>query len=107
MDDASNVRSHRCGWRETRWLNEAQKLGAQANTGAFKTVSMAVAEAEGGILPIGKLDEIYKAALREADTRFPGIKLNVMVDLSKYHNVRLDQQLAVGGKAVYVDSVIL
>ncbi|KAL9570493.1 hypothetical protein ACKAV7_005381, partial [Fusarium commune] len=54
MDYASNVWSHRRGWRETRWLNEAQKMGAQAITGAFKTVSMAVAEAEAGILPIGE-----------------------------------------------------
>lgn len=75
------------------------------------------------------LDEIYKAALKEGDTvtlwhggdavnqqaglkqafekRFPGIKLNVTVDLSKYHDVRVDQQLAAGGKSVYVDSVIL
>ncbi|KAM5349883.1 hypothetical protein ACJ41O_006388 [Fusarium nematophilum] len=75
------------------------------------------------------LDEIYKAALAEGDVvtvwhggdeknqqdslkeafekRFPGITLNVTVDLSKYHDVRLDQQLAAGGKAVYVDSVIL
>jgi hypothetical protein len=52
MDYASNVWSHRRGWRETRWLNEAQKMGAQAITGAFKTVSMAVAEVEAGILPI-------------------------------------------------------
>ncbi|KAJ0126277.1 Uncharacterized protein HZ326_30618 [Fusarium oxysporum f. sp. albedinis] len=36
MDYASNVWSHRRGWRETRWLNEAQKIGAQAITGAFK-----------------------------------------------------------------------
>ncbi|KAF4969198.1 hypothetical protein FSARC_3528 [Fusarium sarcochroum] len=54
MDYASNVWSHRRGVRETRWLNEAQKVGAQAITGAFKTVSMAVAEAEAGILPIGE-----------------------------------------------------
>jgi hypothetical protein len=54
MDYASNVSSHRRGWKETRWLNEAQKMGAQAITGAFKTVSMAVAEAEAGILPIGE-----------------------------------------------------
>lgn len=75
------------------------------------------------------LDEIYQAALKEGDTvtvwhggdapnqqaglkqafekRFPGIKLNVTVDLSKYHDVRLDQQLAAGGDSVYVDSIIL
>ncbi|KAF6514240.1 hypothetical protein HZS61_006496 [Fusarium oxysporum f. sp. conglutinans] len=54
MDYASNVWSHRRGVRETKWLNEAQKMGVQAITGAFKTVSMAVAEAEAGILPIGE-----------------------------------------------------
>jgi hypothetical protein len=52
MDYASNVWFHRRGWRETRWLNEAQKMGAQAITGAFKTVSVTVAEA--GILPISE-----------------------------------------------------
>ncbi|KAF5260514.1 hypothetical protein FOXYS1_8829 [Fusarium oxysporum] len=54
MDYASNVWSHRRGVRKTKWLNEAQKMGAQAITGAFKTVSIAVAEAEAGILPIGE-----------------------------------------------------
>ncbi|KAH6887694.1 hypothetical protein B0T10DRAFT_74361 [Thelonectria olida] len=75
------------------------------------------------------LDEIYKAALKEGDVvtvwhggdeanqqdalkqafekRFPGITLNVTVDLSKYHDGRLDEQLADGGDAVYVDSIIL
>ncbi|KAI8713751.1 hypothetical protein NCS52_01220500 [Fusarium sp. LHS14.1] len=75
------------------------------------------------------LDEIYKAALKEGDTvtlwhggdeknqqdglkkafekRFPGITLNVTVDLSKYHDGFLDQQLAAGKDAVYVDSVML
>ncbi|KAM0228828.1 hypothetical protein ACHAPO_010465 [Fusarium lateritium] len=73
------------------------------------------------------LDQIYKAALKEGDAvtlwaggdekaqqnslkqafeeRFPGITLNVTVDLSKYHDARLDQQLAAG--KVSVDSVIL
>lgn len=75
------------------------------------------------------LDDIYKAALAEGgvvtlwhggdernqqddlkekfEARFPGMKLNITVDLSKYHDVRLDQQLAAGGDAVYVDSIIL
>ncbi|KPM37551.1 hypothetical protein AK830_g9026 [Neonectria ditissima] len=75
------------------------------------------------------LDKIYKAALAEGDVvtvwhggdeanqqdglkkafeaRFPGITLNVTVDLSKYHDGRLDQQLAAGKDAVYVDSIIL
>ncbi|KAG6996291.1 RNA-directed DNA polymerase from mobile element jockey [Fusarium oxysporum f. sp. conglutinans] len=54
MDYASNVWPHRRGWRETKWLNDAQKMGAQAITGAFKTVSVAVAKAEAGILSIGE-----------------------------------------------------
>ncbi|KAF4465413.1 ABC-type Fe3+ transport system [Fusarium albosuccineum] len=75
------------------------------------------------------LDQIYKAALKEGDTitvwhggdeknqqdalkkafedKFPGLTLNVTVDLSKYHDVRLDEQLAAGKDAVYVDSIIL
>lgn len=75
------------------------------------------------------LDTIYKAALKEGDVvtvwhggdeanqqdslkkafedRFPGITLNITVDLSKYHDGRLDEQLAAGSDAVYVDSVIL
>ncbi|KAF2644766.1 ABC transporter [Massarina eburnea CBS 473.64] len=73
------------------------------------------------------LDEIYAAALAEGSTitvwhggdekdqqnslktafesRFPGLTLNLTVDLSKYHDGNLDQQLAVGD--VYVDSIIL
>ncbi|KAK3387766.1 ABC transporter [Podospora didyma] len=73
------------------------------------------------------LDEIYQAALAEGGTvtlwhggdetnqqdtmkqafesRFPGMMLNLTVDLSKYHNGKLDQQLAANN--VHVDSVIL
>ncbi|GKW12771.1 MULTISPECIES: ABC transporter substrate-binding protein [Pectobacterium] len=62
------------------------------------------------------LDQIYKSALSEGgtvtvyaggdvqsqqagfkrafETRFPGIKLNVIVDYSKYHDARIDNQLA-------------
>ncbi|KAG6980395.1 hypothetical protein BFJ68_g17223 [Fusarium oxysporum] len=49
MDYASVVWSHARGERELRWLNGAQKIGAQAITGAFRTVSTAVAEAETSI----------------------------------------------------------
>ncbi|KAJ3454423.1 hypothetical protein MRS44_018317 [Fusarium solani] len=49
MDYASVVWSHACGERELTWLNRAQKVGAQAITGAFRTVSTAVAEAEASI----------------------------------------------------------
>ena len=73
------------------------------------------------------IDEIYQAALNEGgsvtlwhggdeknqqdtlkrlfETRFPGMTLNVTVDLSKYHDVNLDRQLATNN--VYVDSVLL
>lgn len=64
------------------------------------------------------LDEIYQAALAEGGTlvvyaggdvpdgnagiekafkeRFPGIDIKIITDLSKYHDMRIDQQLAVG-----------
>lgn len=64
-------------------------------------------------------DEIYQAALNEGDTvtvwhggdernqldglkkafelRFPKITLNLTVDVSKYHDGRIDEQLATGG----------
>lgn len=73
------------------------------------------------------IDEIYQAALAEGgvvtlwhggdeatqqdrlktsfETRFPGMTLNVTVDLSKFHDGKIDEQLASGN--VYVDSVIL
>lgn len=73
------------------------------------------------------LDEIYQAALAEGgvvtlwhggdeanqqdslktafEERFPGITLNVTVDLSKYHDGNLDDQIAAGN--VGVDSVML
>ncbi|KAK6840798.1 hypothetical protein PG987_001658 [Apiospora arundinis] len=71
------------------------------------------------------LDEIYKAALaeggvvtmwlggdertdedalkKEFEGRFPGMTLNLTTDLSKYHSVRFDEQLASGH--VHVDSI--
>ncbi|KAM0337996.1 hypothetical protein ACHAPU_011473 [Fusarium lateritium] len=73
------------------------------------------------------LDEIHKEALKEGgvvtlwhggdetnqqdglktafEKRFPGMTLNVTVDLSKYHDAALDQQLS--NNNVYVDSIIL
>lgn len=38
---------------------------------------------------------------------FQGMKLNMTVDLSKYHEARIDQQLAAGPEGTYVDSIIL
>ena len=52
MDYAANVWMHACGERALSWLNRAQKLGALAITGAFRTVATAVAEAEASIPPV-------------------------------------------------------
>ncbi|KAJ3459244.1 hypothetical protein MRS44_015317 [Fusarium solani] len=71
------------------------------------------------------IDNIYKAALKEGDVvtawlggdeknrqgavkvafkkAFPGVKLNLTVDLSKYHEGNIDEQLANG--KVYVDTL--
>ncbi|KAK1590391.1 ABC-type Fe3+ transport system [Colletotrichum navitas] len=73
------------------------------------------------------IDEIYQAALAEGgivtllqggdettqadglktnfEKRFPGMTLNVTVDVSKYHDGRIDDQIAANN--VYVDSTIL
>jgi len=49
MDYASNVWMHARRAKETGWLNKAQRIGAQAVIGAFRTVATAVAEAEASI----------------------------------------------------------
>lgn len=73
------------------------------------------------------IDEIYQAALAEGgvitcwhggdekdqqdalkasfEKRFPGMTLNITVDVSKYHDGNIDRQLATNN--LYVDSVIL
>ena len=73
------------------------------------------------------IDKIYQAALQEGGTvtlwhggdetnqqdalkaafenRFPGMTLNLTVDLSKYHDGLIDEQLA--NNHVYVDSIVL
>ncbi|KAK0664419.1 hypothetical protein DIS24_g489 [Lasiodiplodia hormozganensis] len=73
------------------------------------------------------LDEIYQEALKEGgvvtvwhggdevhqqdglkqafEARFPGMTLDLTVDLSKYHDVNLDRQIATND--LYVDSIIL
>jgi hypothetical protein len=79
------------------------------------------------LLETRSLDEIYHAALDEGgivtvwhggdekdqqdslksafENRFPGMTLNITVDLSKYLDSKIDQQLY--NKDVYVDSIIL
>lgn len=73
------------------------------------------------------LDQIYQEALKEGGTltlwaggdektqqnflktafekRFPGMTMNLTVDLSKYRDVNIDQQLATNN--VYVDTIML
>ncbi|KIL93869.1 abc transporter [Fusarium avenaceum] len=73
------------------------------------------------------IEEIYQAALKEGgtvtcwhggdepnrrdglkkafETRFPGMTLNITVDVSKFHDGNIDRQLSSGG--LFVDSIIL
>jgi Reverse transcriptase (RNA-dependent DNA polymerase)/Endonuclease-reverse transcriptase len=58
VDYASNVWRHACGVKASAALNRVQKIGAQAITGAFRTVATAVAEAEAAIQTVrGRHDE--------------------------------------------------
>lgn len=54
MDYAANVWMHAGGESGTSTMNRVQKLGAQAVTGAFRTVATAVSEAEACIRPISE-----------------------------------------------------
>ncbi|KAF2031449.1 ABC transporter [Setomelanomma holmii] len=68
------------------------------------------------------IDQVYRAALNEGgivtcwhggdekdqqafETRFPGMTLNITVDVSKYHDGNIDRQLATD--SLYVDSIVL
>ncbi|MBN3072389.1 extracellular solute-binding protein [Pectobacterium brasiliense] len=80
---------------------------------------LSVGQSQAGVeIETRSLDQIYQSALREGgtvtvyaggdvqsqqagfkrafETRFPGMKLNVIVDYSKYHDARIDNQLATG-----------
>lgn len=66
------------------------------------------AVAEGGVVTLwhGGDERNQMDFLKDAfEKRFPKMKLNLTVDLSKYHDGRIDQQLA--AKNVFVDSVML
>ncbi|KAH8805482.1 hypothetical protein F5884DRAFT_823166 [Xylogone sp. PMI_703] len=63
---------------------------------------------EGGVVTMwhGGDEKNQQDALRAGfQQAFPGMKLNITVDLSKYHDVKIDQQLC--ANSVYVDSVTL
>lgn len=49
MDYAANVWMHACGEKALSWVNRAQKIGALAITGAFRSAVTAVVEAEASI----------------------------------------------------------
>ncbi|KAJ6436481.1 reverse transcriptase [Purpureocillium lavendulum] len=52
MDYASNMWTHVRVERETVWFSQAQAIGAQGVTGAFRSVAATVAEAEANIEPV-------------------------------------------------------
>jgi hypothetical protein len=61
IDYASNVWGHACGDKGIALINRAQRVGAQAITGAFRTVATAVAEAEAHIQSVHTRHQ-YRAA---------------------------------------------
>ncbi|KAH8841541.1 hypothetical protein MCOR27_011616 [Pyricularia oryzae] len=65
--------------------------------------------AEGGVVTVwhGGDEKTQQDATKAAfEARFPGMTLNMTVDVSKYHDSRLDEELAKGGP-VTPDSIIL
>jgi endonuclease/exonuclease/phosphatase family metal-dependent hydrolase/ribonuclease HI len=54
VDYASNVWMHACGCKGMALMNRIQRIGAQAVTGAFRTVATAVAEAEASIRTVSE-----------------------------------------------------
>jgi hypothetical protein len=66
------------------------------------------AMAEGGVVTLwhGGDEKDSQDAMKEAfEKRFPGMTLNLTVDLSKYHDVNIDEQLA--QENLYVDVTML
>ncbi|KAK9768197.1 hypothetical protein K7432_001333 [Basidiobolus ranarum] len=61
---------------------------------------------EGGLVNVyagGDLPNGASTIVKAFESRFPGTKLNITVDLSKYHNRLIDKQLAQGGHALEAD----
>lgn len=84
-----------------------QNSTVQEETRSLDEIHQA-ALAEGGIVTLwhGGDEKTQQNGLKAAfESRFPGMTLNVTVDVSKYHDGNLDQQIA--EKNVYVDSIIL
>lgn len=80
---AADTPSYRPPQQETRSLDEIHKA-ALAEGGKLVVYA-------GGDVPDGNAG--VEKAFKE---RFPGIDIRIITDLSKYHDMRIDQQLAVG-----------
>jgi ABC-type Fe3+ transport system substrate-binding protein len=81
---------------------------ATSNDAAELAALYARAKAEGGTLTAymgGDAPAQWDALQKAFTQQFPGIKLNIVVDLSKYHDARIDNQLANG--ALVPDVAIL
>ncbi|ORX88910.1 family 1 extracellular solute-binding protein [Basidiobolus meristosporus CBS 931.73] len=62
--------------------------------------------AEGGMITVyagGDLPNAGADVVKAFESKFPGTTLNITTDLSKYHNVLIDSQLAKGGDALEPD----
>lgn len=103
-------------------LNASVAVLVTACVAICGTASAATATTPGATLVVPQetrqLDALYKDALKEGgkvvlwsggdapnqmdgfkatfERRFPGVKLDVLVDLSKFHDIRIDQELAAG-----------
>ncbi|GJC90641.1 hypothetical protein ColLi_13479 [Colletotrichum liriopes] len=66
--------------------------------------------AEGGVVTAwhGGDESYQQDSLKEAfEAKFPGMTLNITVDVSKFHDGNIDRQLALGSGALHVDTAIL
>ncbi|KAH7030662.1 ABC transporter [Microdochium trichocladiopsis] len=85
----------------------ASNSGPEVETRTLEEIHQAALK-EGGIVTLwhGGDETTQQNTLKQAfEARFPGMTLNSTVDLSKYHDAALDEQLA--NNNVYVDSIIL
>ena len=62
VDYASNVWRHACIYKAAKMLDRVQRIGAQAITGAFRTVATSVAEAEAHISSVQ--ERLWKRAMK-------------------------------------------
>ncbi|OAQ62543.1 reverse transcriptase [Purpureocillium lilacinum] len=97
VDYASNIWSHACGLREAAWLDKAQRVGAQAITGTFRTVATAVAEAEASIQPLPEGVGKYS---KRMDKALPGSHTRALYDTLTKREAKVLAQLRTGMSAL-------